>query len=63
MAVEQPNNNKIRPVLDYRELKSFVRSNPGLDAPACDETKVAEYEGTLKVGGPAICLSSGTDRS
>lgn len=51
MAVEQPNKNKVRPVLDYRELNTFIESNPGLDAPACDETirRWRRMKGPLKL--------------
>jgi transposase InsO family protein len=38
MAARQPNKpKKVRPVLDYRELNGFLRSNPGLDVAVCQE--------------------------
>ena len=38
MAVEQPNKPKrVRPVMDYRELNGYVKSNPGLDTAVCQE--------------------------
>ena len=38
MAVVQENKNKVRPVLDFRELNEYIVSNPGADAAACNET-------------------------
>lgn len=38
MAVVQANKNKVRPVMDYREVNEFVECHPGADAAACDET-------------------------
>ena len=38
MAVVQANKNKVRPVMDYRELNEYVECHPGTDASACDET-------------------------
>ena len=39
MAVEQPTKNKVRPVLDFRELNQFVEYNIGNDViDNCDET-------------------------
>ena len=37
LAIEQPTKNKIRPVLDFRELNDYVKSFPG-DSKHCDET-------------------------
>ena len=42
MAVAQPNKAKVRPVLDYRELNSFIKSNPGADVDVCGE-KLREW--------------------
>ena len=38
MAVSQETKNKVRPVMDFRELNKFVESHPGMDASVCDET-------------------------
>jgi len=38
MAVDQPSKNKVRPVLDYRELNDYVSCHTGDYSPACDET-------------------------
>ena len=38
MAVVQANKNKVRPVMDFRELNQFVECHPGADAAACNET-------------------------
>lgn len=38
MAVVQENKDKVRPVMDFRELNMFVESHPGIDASVCDET-------------------------
>ena len=38
MAVKQPNKQqKVRPVMDYRELNSHIMSHTGLDAAVCQE--------------------------
>ena len=37
MAVAQPNKQKVRPVLDYRELNEYVESSPGVEANVCGE--------------------------
>jgi hypothetical protein len=43
MAVKQPNKQrKVRPVMDYRELNSHIKSNPGLDMAVCQE-KLREW--------------------
>lgn len=42
MAVAQPNKAKVRPVLDYRELNSYIKSNPGADVDVCGE-KLREW--------------------
>ena len=42
MAVEQPNKSKVRPVMDYRELNSYVKSFPGQDTAVCGE-KLREW--------------------
>lgn len=38
MAVMQANKDKVRPVLDYRELNQYVESHPGVDVAVCTET-------------------------
>ena len=38
MAVVQANKQKVRPVLDFRELNAHVSSHPGSDAAVCNET-------------------------
>ena len=38
MAMVQANKNKVRPVMNFRELNEFVECHPGTDAAACDET-------------------------
>ena len=30
--------NKVKSVMDFREVNEFVESHPGTDAAACDET-------------------------
>ena len=42
MAVFQPNKNKVRPVLDYRELNQHIKSCPGADVDVCGE-KLREW--------------------
>lgn len=42
MAVVQLNKKKVRPVLDYRELNTHVKSNPGVEASVCGE-KLREW--------------------
>lgn len=42
MAVSQPNKNKVRPVLDYRELNQHIKSCPGADVDVCGE-KLREW--------------------
>lgn len=38
MAARQPNKpKKVRPVMDYRELNSLIKSNPGVDVAVCQE--------------------------
>ncbi|XP_067942947.1 uncharacterized protein [Watersipora subatra] len=38
MAVRQPNKpKKVRPVMDYRQLNTFIKSNPGIDVTVCQE--------------------------
>lgn len=38
IAARQPNKpKKVQPVMDYRELNSHVRNNPGRDAAVCQE--------------------------
>ena len=38
MAAKQPNKpRKVRPVMDYRELNGWVRSNPGVNSVVCQE--------------------------
>ena len=37
MAVDQPNKNKVRPVLDFRELNKFVKCHTG-QSEVCGET-------------------------
>lgn len=37
MAVCQEKKNKVRPVLDYRELNTYIKSAPGPDSAVCDE--------------------------
>lgn len=38
MAAKQPNKpRKVRPVMDYRELNSWVKSNPGVNSVVCQE--------------------------
>ena len=38
MAVVQANKNKVRPVMDFRELNEFVECHLGTHAAACDKT-------------------------
>ena len=38
MAVVQPTKQKVRPVMDFRELNEFVESHPGADVAVCGET-------------------------
>ena len=38
MAVVQANKNKVRPVMDFRELNEFVDCYPGTNTAVCDET-------------------------
>ncbi len=38
MAVVQPTKNKVRPVLDFREINDFVECHTGDEVVACDET-------------------------
>ena len=38
LAVEQQSKDKVRPVLDYRELNQFVECHTGCDVTVCDET-------------------------
>lgn len=38
MAIEQPTKNKIRPVIDFRELNSYIECNTGDEVDVCDET-------------------------
>ena len=43
MAVKQPNKSrKVRPVMDYRELNSYIKSYPGLDTAVCQD-KLREW--------------------
>ena len=51
MAVTQVNKQKVRPVLDFRELNDFVSSHPGTDAAACNETlrRWRQMPGSLKI--------------
>ena len=38
MAARQPNKpKKVRPVMDYRELNGFIKSNPGVDVAVCQD--------------------------
>ncbi|XP_067943330.1 uncharacterized protein [Watersipora subatra] len=38
MAARQPNKpKKVRPVMDYRQLNTFIKSNPGIDVAVCQE--------------------------
>ena len=38
MAAKQPNKpKKVRPVMDYRELNNYIKSNPGMDTAVCQE--------------------------
>ena len=38
MAAKQPNKpRKVRPVMDYRELNGWVKSNPGVNSVVCQE--------------------------
>ena len=51
MAVEQPTKDKVRPVLDFRELNEFVSSHTGDDVDICGE-KLREWrkvEGQTKI--------------
>ena len=52
MAVEQPNKSKVRPVMDYRELNSYVKSFPGQDTAVCGE-KLREWR---KMGNKVTLL-------
>lgn len=38
MAVVQANKDKVRPVMDYREVNEYVENHPGMDAAVCNET-------------------------
>lgn len=38
MAVIQPTKNKVRPVLDFRELNNYVESHTGDEIALCDDT-------------------------
>ena len=38
VVVVQANKNKVRPVMDFRELNEFVECHPGTDAATSDET-------------------------
>ena len=51
MAVTQVNKDKVRPVLDFRELNQYVSSHPGTDAAVCSETlrKWRRMPGPLKI--------------
>ena len=52
MAVEQPTKNKVRPVLDYRELNAYVECHTGDDvADVCCETlrKWRQVEGETTI--------------
>lgn len=51
MAVIQANKDKVRPVLDYRELNMYVESHPGVDVAVCTETlrKWRRLPGRLKL--------------
>ena len=52
MAVEQATKQKVRPVLDYRELNEFIECHTGDDSiDVCDETlrNWRKHEGTLSV--------------
>ena len=42
MAIDQPNKNKVRPVMDYKELNTYIVNNPGNDGVVCDE-KLREW--------------------
>ena len=42
MAVEQPNKDKVRPVMDYRELNGYLQNFPGRDTAICGE-KLREW--------------------
>ena len=51
MAVMQTNKDKVRPVLDFRELNEHVSSHPGTDAAVCCDTlrKWRRMPGPLKI--------------
>ena len=38
LAVEQQSQDKVHPVIDYRELNQFVECHTGCDVTVCDET-------------------------
>lgn len=37
MAISQPTKDKVRLVMDYRELNQYVLSYPGKDAAVCED--------------------------
>ena len=51
MAVVQVNKDKVRPVLDFRELNEHVSNHPGTDAAVCSETlrRWRRIPGRLKI--------------
>ncbi|XP_067943044.1 uncharacterized protein [Watersipora subatra] len=52
MAAKQPNKpNKIRPVMDYRELNNYIHNNPGVETAICQE-KLRNWG----LGGSKACL-------
>ena len=58
MAIEQPCKDKVRPVLDFRELNQYVECHTGSDVAICDDTirKWRRLTGPYKTGRPKICL-------
>ena len=51
MAVEQPSKDKVRPVLDFRELNQYIECHTGSEVTVCDETirKWRRLTGPLKL--------------
>ena len=51
MAVVQLNKDKVRPVMDFREVNEFVESHPGYDVSVCGETlrRWRRMNGNLKM--------------
>lgn len=42
MAIDQPQKNKVRPCMDYRQLNNHIISRPGTNSAVCDE-KLREW--------------------